>query len=78
MATRAPRGYAWARRDSPASPWHLARAVPYNHSALCGVTVGQLYARQPVGETRRECALCLAKRLQRERGVQSVSDALRR
>jgi len=78
MATRAPNGYAWARRDNPTSPWHLVRAVPFNHSALCGVTVGELFKRQPRGETRRECAICLAKRAQRERGVRSVSDALRR
>lgn len=74
MAGQAPNGYAWARRDNPASPWHLARAVPFNHTALCGVDVGELFARLPRGETTRECQKCLARHDRLTRQPRSARD----
>jgi len=74
MAGQAPEGYAWGRRDSPTSPWHLARRFPFNHTALCGATVGELFARRPRGETMRECAKCRDRHAQLTRVPRSARD----
>ncbi len=74
MAGQAPKGYAWARRDNPASPWHLARWAPFNHTALCGVTVGELFTRPLRGETARKCGKCLERHAQLIREPRSARD----